>query len=63
MLYGLPIRGILWRLLSTMLFGLATTDVTTFGQVGAVVAVMSMGACALPTVRARRSVVSVVQSE
>jgi macrolide transport system ATP-binding/permease protein len=51
------------RLLSTMLFGLTPTDVTTFGQVGAVVAVMAMVACALPTLRAGRSVVSVLQSE
>jgi putative ABC transport system permease protein len=39
------------RLLSTMLFGLAATDATTFGQVTLVVAVVSVLACALPTTK------------
>jgi hypothetical protein len=46
-----------------MLFGLPPTDITTFGQVGALVAVMASIACALPTLRTSRSVVSVLQSE
>ena len=51
------------RLLSTMLFGLAATDVVTFGQVAAVVAAVSVLACAVPTVRVERMVVSVLKAE
>jgi len=51
------------RLLSTMLFGLAATDAATFGEVAVVVAAMSVVACALPTLRAGRSSVSVLQAE
>src|SRR5207249_4409727 len=39
------------RLLSTMLFGLAATDAVTYGEVGAVVAAVSLLACAVPTAR------------
>ena len=51
------------RLLSTMLFGLAATDAATFGQVAVVVAAVSTLACALPTVRVGRVVVSVLNAE
>ena len=51
------------RLLSSMLFGLAATDAATFGEVAVVVAAVSVVACALPTLRAGRSSVSVLQSE
>ena len=51
------------RLLSTMLFGFAATDATTFGQVAVVVAAVSVLACAVPTARAGRVVVSVLNAE
>jgi len=51
------------RLLSTMLFGLAATDVVTFGQVAVVVAVLSVLACAAPTARVRRMAASVLKAE
>jgi putative ABC transport system permease protein len=51
------------RLLSTMLFGLATTDVVTFGQVAVIVAAVSVLACAVPTARVGRLVVSVLKEE
>jgi len=51
------------RLLSSMLFGVAATDAATFGQVAAVVSAVSLLACAVPTARAGRLVVSVLKSE
>ena len=51
------------RLLSTMLFGLAATDVVTFGQVAVVVAAVSALACAVPTARVGRLVVGVLKAE
>jgi hypothetical protein len=51
------------RLLSTMLFGLAATDAVTFGQVAVVVAAASILACAVPTARVGRLVVSVLNAE
>ncbi len=51
------------RLLSTMLFGLAATDVVTFGQVAVVVAAVSVLACAAPTFRVERMVVSALKAE
>ena len=51
------------RLLSTMLFGLAATDVVTFGQVAVVVAALSMLACAAPTARVGRMAASVLKAE
>ena len=51
------------RLLSTMLFGLTATDAVTFGQVAAVVAAVSVLACAVPTARVGRLVVSALKAE
>jgi putative ABC transport system permease protein len=51
------------RLLSTMLFGLAATDAVTFGQVAVVVAAVSVLACAVPTARVGRLVVSALKAE
>ena len=51
------------RLLSTMLFGLAATDAVTLGQVAVVVAAVSALACAVPTARVGRLVVSVLKAE
>ena len=51
------------RLLSSMLFGLAATDAVTFGQVAVVVAGVSVLACAVPTARVGRLVVSVLKAE
>ena len=53
----------LTRLLSTMLFGLPATDAVTFGQVTVVVAAVSALACAVPTARVGRLVVSVLKAE
>jgi putative ABC transport system permease protein len=51
------------RLVSTMLFGVAATDVVTFGQVAVVVAVVSGIACAVPTARLRKLVAGVLRAE
>jgi predicted permease len=51
------------RLVSTMLFGVAATDVVTFGQVAVVVAVVSGIACAVPTARLGRLVAGVLRAE
>jgi putative ABC transport system permease protein len=42
------------RLLSTMLFGITATDVATFGEVTAAVALLATLACAVPTARVSR---------
>ncbi|HEX7140773.1 MAG TPA: ABC transporter permease, partial [Vicinamibacterales bacterium] len=51
------------RLLTTMLFGLQTTDVATFVEVTLAVAMVSLLACAIPTVNAGKLVVSHLRSE
>jgi putative ABC transport system permease protein len=51
------------RLLSTMLFGLAATDALTLGQVAVVVAAVSVLACAVPTARVGKLVVSVLKAD
>jgi putative ABC transport system permease protein len=51
------------RLLRTMLFGLAATDAATFTQVALIVAAVSLIACAVPTARVGRVVVSVLKAE
>jgi putative ABC transport system permease protein len=60
---GIAMAAGVTRLLSTMLFGLAATDAVTFGQVAAVVAAASILACAVPTARVGRLVVSVLTAE
>jgi len=51
------------RLLSAMLYGVAATDAMTFGQVAVVVTAVSVLACAMPTARVGRLVVSVLKAE
>lgn len=51
------------RLLSTMLFGIAATDAGTYGQVAAIVAVVSGFACAVPAVRRGMSVADALPGE
>jgi putative ABC transport system permease protein len=51
------------RLLTTLLFGVAATDVTTFGQVAVVIAAVSVLACALPAARVGKLAVSVLKPE
>jgi putative ABC transport system permease protein len=60
---GMVMAGGIVRLMSTMLFGLAATDASTFAEVTVVIAAMSVAACALPAARAGRSLVSVLQVE
>jgi putative ABC transport system permease protein len=60
---GIVMAVAVTRLLSTMLFGLAATDAVTFGQVTVVVAAVSVLACAVPTARVGRLVVSVLKAE
>jgi putative ABC transport system permease protein len=52
---GVAVAAGVTRLLSAMLFGLAATDVATFGQVAALVATVSAVACAVPAARAARA--------
>jgi putative ABC transport system permease protein len=52
LLPGLGLAAGVAQFLSSLLFGLHATDAVTFGQVGAVVAAISILACAVPTVRA-----------
>ena len=63
MAVGLAMAVAGMRLLSSMLFGVSTTDVATFGQVAAMVAAVSVIACALPTVRLERFVKGVFSAE
>lgn len=51
------------RLVSGMLFGLAATDVATYCQIAAVVATVSLLACAIPTASVGRQVTSVLKAE
>jgi hypothetical protein len=51
---GVAIAAGLARLVSTMLFGVTSGDVATFVQASAIVAVVSLLACAVPTYRALR---------
>lgn len=60
---GLAMAVAVTRLLSTMLFGLAPVDIATFGQVVLVVACVSALACAVPTTRVARLVVTVLKAE
>ena len=52
---GLAMAMVLLQFVSTMLFGITSSDVATFGQVSGVVAAAGLLACALPAVRALRS--------
>jgi putative ABC transport system permease protein len=60
---GLALAAGATRLLSTMLFGVAATDAATFGQVAAAVAAVSLAACAVPTARVGRLVMSVLNAD
>jgi putative ABC transport system permease protein len=60
---GLALALGVTRLVSTMLFGVAATDVLTFAQVAAVVVVVSLLACAVPTARANRLAAAVPKAE
>jgi predicted permease len=51
------------HLIAAMFFGVAATDVATIAQVGVFVAAVSMIACAVPTARAERLIVSVLKAE
>jgi putative ABC transport system permease protein len=51
------------RLVSTMLFGVASMDVVTFGQIGAIVAFVSVLACAVPAARARQLLVNALTAD
>jgi hypothetical protein len=46
-----------------MLFGVAATDAATFGQVAAAVAAVSLAACAVPTARVGRLVMSALNAD
>lgn len=60
---GLGVALGVTRLVSSLLFGLAATDVATYCQIAAVVATVSLVACAMPTARVGRQVTSVLKSE
>ena len=51
------------HLIAAMFFGVAATDVVTIAQVGVFVASVSIMACAVPTARAERLIVSVLKAE
>jgi len=51
------------RLIAAMFFGVAASDVTTIAQVTVFVASVSVIACAVPTARAERLIVSVLKAE
>jgi putative ABC transport system permease protein len=48
---GLAIASGTTRLIGALLFGVAASDVVTFGQVAALVAAISLAACAVPAMR------------
>jgi putative ABC transport system permease protein len=60
---GLVIAAGVSRLLSTMLFGLTSSDVPTFAEAAVTVASVSLLACAVPTVRLGKLVVGVLKTE
>ena len=60
---GLGVALGVTRLVSSMLFGLAATDVATYCQIAAVVAAVSLVACAMPTASVGRQVTSVLKAE
>jgi ABC-type antimicrobial peptide transport system permease subunit len=60
---GMAVAAGATRLLSTMLFGVAATDAATFAQVAVVVAAVSLVACAVPAVRVRTVVESVLRAD
>jgi putative ABC transport system permease protein len=60
---GIAMAAGVTRLLSAMLFGVAATDAVTFGQVAVVVVAVSIIACAVPTARVGRLVVSVLKAD
>jgi hypothetical protein len=49
--------------LSSLPFGVTATDPATFGQVAAVVAIISVSACAVPTARTGRLAGGVLKAE
>lgn len=60
---GLAMAVGVTRLLSSMLFGMAATDVTTFLQVALIVGLASLVACAVPTARIGRLDRNVIRAE
>jgi putative ABC transport system permease protein len=60
---GIALAAGATRLLTSMLFGLAATDAATFVQVAGVIAAVSVLACAAPTARAGRLVVSALRAD
>jgi putative ABC transport system permease protein len=60
---GIAMGAAATRLLSTMLFGVATIDPVTFGQVAIIVAAVSMLACVVPAARVGRLAASVLKAE
>ena len=60
---GLAMAVGVTRLLSSMLFGMAATDVTTFLQVALIVGLASLVACAVPTARIGRLDRNVMRAE
>jgi ABC-type antimicrobial peptide transport system permease subunit len=60
---GIAMAAAATRLLSSLLFGVAATDAATFIQVGVVVAVVSVLACAVPAARAGRLTALVLNVE
>ncbi|HEY1307400.1 MAG TPA: ABC transporter permease [Vicinamibacterales bacterium] len=60
---GLGLALGITRLVSSMLFGLAATDVATYCQIAAVVAAVSLAACAMPTASVGRQVTTVLKAD
>jgi putative ABC transport system permease protein len=60
---GTAMAGGATQLIAAMFFGVAATDVATIAQVVVVVAAVSVIACAVPTARAERLIVSVLKAE
>lgn len=59
---GVVLAAVVMRAIASLLFELASFDLSTFGQVAAVVGVVSVMACAVPIVRTRKYV-SLIASE
>jgi len=60
---GIAMSAAAMRLLSTMLFGVATTDARVFGQVVLAVAVASLLASFVPTRRAGKVAIEILKAE
>jgi putative ABC transport system permease protein len=52
---GVVAAGVLTQLMRSLLFGVSAVDPATFGAVSLLLALVALGACAIPALRAMRT--------